>query len=413
MNETRYGVWLYRKPVGYIDQVGDYTIFRFSDDYISDPKRDVLGLTFEDRLGAPISSHLRLPPWFSNLLPEGQLRDWIALDRGVSADREMELLAQVGHDLPGAVQVVRADSVPDTLDPELLAQAARVKSASDGRAPGWHFSLAGVGLKFSMIQDGDRLTLPAFGEGGDWIVKFPDPLYQSVPENENAMMSLAQTAGIEVPEHKLVHRDQLQGLPEDIWRSDEYYAYAVNRFDRGEGRSLIHIEDFAQVRDIYPYNDAKYQGNFETVASLAYRGYDGGALQQVVRRLAFNILISNGDAHLKNWSLIYRDRRRPTLSPAYDLVSTEMYREGHDPENLGLRFDRSRRFNQISLNSFQRLESRLNASKLNLVETAVETVERVREGWPEVAESLSGNSWLREQIDKSIAERRGTLLRRF
>jgi HipA N-terminal domain len=56
---------------------------------------------------------LRLPPWFSNLLPEGRLRDWIAADRKVSADREMELLAQVGHDLPGAVRVLPDETPGD------------------------------------------------------------------------------------------------------------------------------------------------------------------------------------------------------------------------------------------------------------------------------------------------------------
>jgi serine/threonine-protein kinase HipA len=72
----------------------------------------VLGLLFEQD---PLRTHaaaLRLPPWFSNLLPEGLLREWIAADRGVSADREMELLAQVGHDLPGAVRVLPAPSPP-------------------------------------------------------------------------------------------------------------------------------------------------------------------------------------------------------------------------------------------------------------------------------------------------------------
>ncbi len=410
MSEVRYGVWLYRKLIGHIDQIGDYTIFRFTDDYISDPDRDVLGLTFEDRLGQPASSHLRLPPWFSNLLPEGRLREWIAMDRGVSADREMELLAQVGHDLPGAIQVVRENSLPDELDPELLAQAATMELSDDGRAPGWHFSLAGVGLKFSMIQKNDTLTLPAFGEGGDWIVKFPHAIYGDVPLNENAMMTLAQLAGIEVPEHRLVHRDQLIGIPNHIWRGDEVYAYAVRRFDRGEDRELIHIEDFAQIRDIYPYNEAKYQGNFETVASLAYRGYDGSAFDQVSRRIAFNILISNGDAHLKNWSLVYRDRRRPTLSPAYDLACTEIYREQGEVEDLGLKFDGSRRFETINLNSFARLGRRLKVEGLDPVEFAADTVNRAVEGWPDVAASLGDHLWLRDRINESIAKRRKTLL---
>ena len=57
---------------------------------------------------------------------------------------------------------------------------------------------------------------------------------------------------------------------------------------------------------------------------------------EFVRRATFNILISNGDAHLKNWSLIYRNSKSPTLSPAYDLVSTALYAAGSSAgEDLG------------------------------------------------------------------------------
>ena len=82
-------------------------------------------------------------------------------------------------------------------------------------------------LKFSMITDRDRLTLPAFGEGGDWIVKLPDQLYAEVPRNEFAMMSLAAAAGIDVPEIRLVHRDEIQGLPSNVWPGTEKWAFAM------------------------------------------------------------------------------------------------------------------------------------------------------------------------------------------
>ncbi len=57
---------------------------------------------------------------------------------------------------------------------------------------------------------------------------------------------------------------------------------------------------------------------------------DDRSIDQLVRRLTFSVLIGNGDMHLKNWSLIYRDRRRPELSPAYDLLSTVPYIQGNE-----------------------------------------------------------------------------------
>lgn len=110
--ERAYAVWLGTTRAGTIHQRGDYTRFTLAPEYRDEPDRPVLGLLFEQD---PLRTHaaaLRLPPWFSNLLPEGLLREWIAADRRVSADREMELLAQVGHDLPGAVRVLPAPSPP-------------------------------------------------------------------------------------------------------------------------------------------------------------------------------------------------------------------------------------------------------------------------------------------------------------
>lgn len=107
--ESRYAVLLHDERVGTLHQRGDHTRFVSDEDYLRDPHRAVLGLRLEEDLTGRHSAALRLPAWFSNLLPEGVLRQWIADDRGVSADREMELLAQVGHDLPGAVRVLPCD----------------------------------------------------------------------------------------------------------------------------------------------------------------------------------------------------------------------------------------------------------------------------------------------------------------
>ena len=85
-----------------------------------------------------------------------------------------------------------------------------------------------------------------------------------------------------------MHRDEVEPLPESVW-SGQDRLFAVKRFDRGPVRELIHIEDMTQVRGFYP--DAKYNGSFETVGALVYRGHDIESLREFVRRLTFNILI--------------------------------------------------------------------------------------------------------------------------
>ncbi len=87
-----------------------------------------------------------------------------------------------------------------------------------------------------MLATDDRLTLPAYGEGGDWIVKLPDHRYSDVPRNEYTMMSLAASVGIDVPPVRLVHRDELDGLPQRVWQFAEEWAFAVRRFDRDQHR---------------------------------------------------------------------------------------------------------------------------------------------------------------------------------
>lgn len=410
LTEQRHGVWLDDYRVGTLNQRGDYTLFTFTEDYLVDPARPVLGLIFEQNLSARHASTLLLPPWFSNLLPEGRLRDWIAADRKVSVDREMELLAQVGHDLPGAVRVLPEDAAPEKSWDPAVADADPYGQHADAGHAGWRFSLAGVGLKFSMVGKDDRLTLPAHGAGGDWIVKLPDRVYADVPRNEYAMMSLAAAVGIDVPEIKLVHRDKLDNLPPGVWPHGEDWAYAIRRFDRDDNRKLVHIEDLAQVRNVYP--DRKYSGNFETVAALIYRRRDLTALREFARRLTFIILISNGDAHYKNWSLIYPDRRIPTLSPAYDLVCTAVYRADDEPEDLGLKFGGTRRFARVNAHTFTRLEERLQVRGARLADIVAETVDKTRAEWPQCAALLDGNQTLQDAVGRSIETHSRTLLRK-
>ncbi|MER8045607.1 type II toxin-antitoxin system HipA family toxin [Streptomyces sp. NPDC094032] len=413
-SEIYYAVILHGQRIGTLCQKGDYTRFVMNNLYLEDPQRPVLGLRFEENLRAPYASALRLPKWFSNLLPEGPLREWIADARGVSLDREMELLAQVGHDLPGAVQVLRAEGPEDGWewqDPSAHGKRPPERAGSDSP---WRFSLAGVALKFSMLAHGDRLTVPAVGELGDWLVKFPDYRHTDVPRNEFAMMSLARSVGIDVPDVRLLHRDQLEGLPTRMWPNSEEWAYAVRRFDRAEdgSRSRIHIEDFAQVRDKYPQD--KYLSTFETVAALAYRGQDMSSLREAARRIAFSVAIGNGDAHLKNWSLIYRDGRTPTLSPVYDLVSTVPYSPDDKPEDLGLKFGGSKRFNGVTFAAFTRLERALDqkfgAFGAHLAATAEDTIRAVRERWPDHEEALAGNPSLRNDVSTWISRTTGRLL---
>ena len=398
MIEAVYAVLLHGEPVGAIHRRDAFTKFVFDQDYWDRPDRGVLGRWFEDHpRKQPWAANGGVPTWFSNLLPEGRLRELIAREQGMSARREIDLLVRIGGDLPGAVQVVPDPGAHFDEGFEAAADGPVNVPGPSGRL---RFSLAGVGLKFSMRQEGDRLVLPAHGKGGDWIVKTPDGSYPGLVANEAAVMRLASDVGIEVPEFHVRHRDQVDELGEGAWPSDEDEAYVVRRFDRrAEGR--VHIEDFAQVLGRSGVGEGKYRSTVETVAAIAYRGRDRASLREMVRRSVFNLLVGNGDAHLKNWSLIYPDRKIARLSPAYDLVCTAVYPNQAD---LGLPFFGTARISEISRDYFARLQASLKVEGGDVLDVVDETIERFSETWAAgAAERLPASvaTWIEEHLEQT------------
>lgn len=373
-------VLLYGVPIGTLTSVpGDRTLFAFSQGYIDDPDRPTLSLSFKDRYGGLITdirpTQTVVPPFFSNLLPEGPLRAFLGQRAGVNPKREFFLLWILGRDLPGALTIRPADGDAWPADAE---SAEPDQTERDRRANVLRFSLAGVQLKFSAVKSDHRnngLTIPATGVGGSWIVKLPSARFERVPENEFAMMTLAARLGMDVPEVQLVDIDAIEGLPDGIGTLDGP-ALAIRRFDRTD-EGPVHMEDFAQVFGVYP--DDKYEkASYRSIASVlgAETGDDGAA--EFIRRLVFSTLIGNADMHLKNWSLLYPDRRTAQLAPAYDFVSTIPYIAD---ANAALRYARTRRMAEVTMDELAYLAAKARLPGKLVSDTAVATVEAFRALW--------------------------------
>lgn len=167
-------VRLYGKSIGTLTHVGgDRTIFAFNEAYIDNPDRPTLGLAFKDEFGALLTDFCvyqkRVMPFFSNLLPEGHLRKYLAKNADVNPEREFHLLWALGHDLPGAVTIKPANGEPW---PPIGSESTDAsETEGDRRENALRFSLAGVQLKFSaVLAPTGGLTIPASGVGGSWIV---------------------------------------------------------------------------------------------------------------------------------------------------------------------------------------------------------------------------------------------------
>ena len=124
------------------------------------------------------------------------------------------------------------------------------------------------------------------------------------------------------------------------------------------------------------------------------------AVTEYTRRLVFNVLIGNADAHLKNWSLIYPDGRTPKLAPAYDFVGTIPYPPA---DRLALSLGDTKVFAEVDLYRFRRFADNAGLPVRLVVQTARETAERVRDLWPGHEPLRALPDWIRERITAHMA----------
>ena len=366
-------------------------VLSFADDFRGDNGRPTFSLITHPNfpnatkvLSAPWVTNQRLHPILSNLLPEGALRELIAKALKVHMDNEFQLFSHLGEDLPGALvgMVIEPEEVPDyVLTTHGKAKAVKFKGSNKQNK----FSLAGVQMKFSMKEKDGRYNLSKGDDLGDWIIKTPSTRHKHVPLNEYTAMRLAAMAGLDIPEIKLVELSKLGNLP-PINLPTEEFAFAIKRFDR-DGNTRIHMEDFAQVLVKYP--DKKYGGaNYEQIGKVLYT-YSGDGIadaQQFARRLLVNILLANGDAHLKNWSLLYQDRVTPRLSPAYDIVTTSVYME--DEREFALNLAKSKSWFDVDYSNFERWAERSDIPWRAIKPHLDDSMEKARSLWPDTLKDL-------------------------
>lgn len=383
------GVYVHDTRVGTLAlEFGSRTTFRFEEAYLDMPQRPVLGRWFEEHLSLEatlVGTQSRVPKWFGHVLPDptSHVRSLLAAHAGVKPHHELELLLALADDLPGALHVraLSLDGEPLVDDPP---PAESQPSATDGRL---RFSLAGMQLKVSARSEGQRLTVPVRGEESRYLVKLPDPRYAELPRIEAAVLTWAQQAGIEVPDHRLVDIATIDGIPA-AWASPEKLALSLDRYDRGpEGRR--HQEDFAQIFGTESHDaDAKYVGSLDRIARVVH-ALCPEDFDELLRRFAFVILSGNADAHLKNWSLVYQDRRRPRLSPAYDLVFT-LFAPG-SADTLGLKLRNKRDFAEVVATDFESLAESVGASAAHARQVVGELVTNARAAFRSVRDLLPGD----------------------
>jgi serine/threonine-protein kinase HipA len=380
-----------------VELANDRSVFEFDEEHAADPERPVLSLGFAEVDGRldqePVEKQMKLSPFFSNLLPEGALRRYIASRAGFKVVRDLPLLRLLGDDLPGAVVVRPEEDGPRVDDGE---EGETSTAAGEDNEP-LRFSLAGVQMKLSAAGGPQsRLTIPAKGMGGHWILKLPSQIYPHLPENEHSMMRFAREVGIEVAETGLVPVEEIGRLPRGL-RTDAN-ALWVKRFDRTDEGTRVHMEDFNQVYAQMPddkYRNYSYGNMAEDLARIA--GME--EVRKLVRRIVFNAAIGNADMHLKNWTLIYPDGRTPKLSPAYDFVSTIAY---IDDFTMALSVAKEKDIRKFDEDLLKRFAAKVPVPEKVIVDAAMETAEKIVRVWPSLKDELPMGAGAKERVSERI-----------
>lgn len=183
-------------------------------------------------------------------------------------------------------------------------------------------SISGVQLKYSLRLEGNALQLTE--KSGQYILKPipPNALIvqpDQAPENEHLTMQIAsQLFGIRTAANALIYFKD--GTP----------AYLTRRFDLKPDRTKFQQEDMAQISGASRHTrgeNFKYEGTYEDIGGLIREHVAAypPTLESYFRLVLFNYLFSNGDAHLKNFSLIQTVMGDYTLAPAYDLMCTVLH----------------------------------------------------------------------------------------
>lgn len=371
------------------------TTFTVDEAYLRDPRRPILSLSWvapddeaktQARLadrGDKIGLHGSLPPWFSGLLPEGALRDLVLAEMGPGDHDQFDLLTRLGADLPGAVLAVPETETPRSAGPLRLELVQGFKAP---RPEGIvKFSLAGVQLKFAAQAEGERLTVPARAGDGRYILKVANERYPGLPEAEYVAMQLARMIGVNTATCRLVATSKVEGIPAELMRHGPH-ALAVERFDRAEAGQRIHIEDAGQI--VGAIGERKYtMATTETILNMIRRfSTDWRAdVLEGFRRVVADVLIGNGDNHLKNWSFIFPRRGEVRLSPAYDIVPTVLYVPN---DSLALRFVGTHDFANVDFRRIRRIAEYLGLEP-DWIEAEMKTVIRKALAlWPREAPQL-------------------------
>ncbi len=265
--------------------------------------------------------------YFSNLLPEGQIRKILAAKFRISEGNDFQLLAQVGSECAGALSI-RSEKHNKKIHNKKITLVEIEKNfkvqpiiqlgLSDEQI---RLSLAGAQDKITLIKNKHDFEIPLNGMPSTHILKMPSRDYKNITENEKFVTDLAEFCDFKV-------------MPSEILKINRNAFLLIERYDRSIFKHKIqrlHQEDFCQALGISYKNKYQEEGGptfkqcFDLLADSSELPIVD--LETILKWYIFNIAVGNCDNHGKNLSLLKnKDNNKWVLSPIYDLVCTRIYK---------------------------------------------------------------------------------------
>ncbi|MBV7546943.1 type II toxin-antitoxin system HipA family toxin [Pseudomonas sp. PDM26] len=262
-----------------------------------------------------------VPPVFEMNLPEGALRDELVrrFSKAVRGFDDFAMLSIVGPHQLGRVGIANAQDANDR-PPETSLADLLVHDGAQGlfddllHTYGKYSGVSGVQPKV-LVRDSATTVDHLTHRGATHLVKsFRPDEYPELAANEYFCMRAALHSGLEVPKFEL---------------SEHGKFLVVERFDLNE-QGHLGFEDFC-VLNAWP-SKAKYDGSYEGAARQIKEFVSppllNQALESFFKIVALSSALKNGDAHLKNFGVLYENcgmDAQISLAPAYDIVTTSVY----------------------------------------------------------------------------------------
>jgi serine/threonine-protein kinase HipA len=322
-------VYLNTDLVGQLEQDNSGTLrFRYDASWLGSNKAFPLSVSLPLQ-DAPFNRR-ECRPFFAGLLPEETQRELVAGAFGISKQNDFALLDKIGGECAGAVSLMQPGEQPnaagwstkalslDDLEHRILELPRKPLLAGQ---QGLRLSLAGAQSKMALVVEDGGYGIPLYGAPSTHIIKPQSLHFSHLVENEFFCMKLASDVG-------------LNAAQVEIGQAVKERFLQIKRYDRSPSQDgeyeRIHQEDFCQALSYAP--ELKYQQEggpgLKQLFELIRRVSAAPAVDvlQLFDVVTFNCLIGNGDAHGKNFSLLY-SKAGTRLAPFYDLLCTHAYPE--------------------------------------------------------------------------------------